>query len=221
MRPIRKPVQILLYQDVLCAWCYLAEARLQPLRDEFRELASWKIRPFPLRLDEAPPSPREIRQWSEQIRRARQEPEGGRLRDDLWTQGDPPRSSLVALAALEAARLQGPHARAVLARTMQRAALEQGVNVSRSDVVFELASHVGLNMNRFAAAFKSSHTQRLILEEHRVVSQHGLRRVPTLVIANRWMICGLRKTQEYRDLLLSCLSKAGVSGVGTPEFMVH
>ena len=34
--------------------------------------------------------------------------------------------------------------------------LEQGVNVTRTDVIFELANRVGLKMNAFAAAFGSA-----------------------------------------------------------------
>ncbi len=75
---------------------------------------------------------------------------------------------------------------------MQRAALEQGVNVARTDVVFELASRVGLSMNDFSAAFHSEETRRLILDEHRLAASRGVRGVPTLVIGGRWMICGLR-----------------------------
>jgi predicted DsbA family dithiol-disulfide isomerase len=104
---------------------------------------------------------------------------------------------------------------------MQRAALEQGVNVSRTDVVFELASRVGLAMNDFSAAFHSEETRRLILDEHRLAASRGVRGVPTLVIGGRWMICGLRDLSEYREHILACLGKLAAPRAGSSERLVH
>ncbi len=216
----RTPLQVIVYQDVLCAWCYLAERRLSLLRDELKDLVRWKERPFPMRVHDSVPTQKERARRMLDVRRARLEPEGERLSADLWTQSDVPRSSVPALVALEAAKLQGPSARAMLLQAMRRAALEQGINVSRSDVVFELAAHVGLNMNRFVAAYQSPETKRLVLEEHRIAAERGVRGVPTLVIGQRWMLTGLRELSEYREHLLKCLEKSGLGG-GAPDQLVH
>ncbi|WP_224368026.1 DsbA family oxidoreductase [Hyalangium versicolor] len=224
MRPLLpKPLQITVYQDVLCSWCYLADLRLEVLRKEFGDTVRWRVRPYPLRVQDTLPTERELRGLSEEVQRAREEPEAVArlLTPDLWLGGDPPRSSLPGLAALEAARLQGPQARAYLARAMQRAALEQGVNVSRTDVVFELASRVGLAMNDFSLAFHSEETRRLILDEHRLAAGRGVRGVPTLVIAGRWMICGLRDLAEYREHILTCMGKLAAPRSGSSERIVH
>ena len=217
----RKPLTVLLYQDILCGWSYLADARLAPLREELRDVVRFRARPFPPRPQEAQPTQRELDSLAKEIRRASREPEGARLSTALWTDGDPPRSSVPALAALEAARLLEPGARAHLARAMQRAALEQGVNVSRSDVVLELASRLGFDMNRFSAAFFSAETRRLILEEHRLASSRGVRGVPTLVLGGRWMLSGLRSVAEYREHILSCLLQVGLPAPGARERLVH
>jgi predicted DsbA family dithiol-disulfide isomerase len=205
-RPSR-PLQVLVYQDVLCAWCFIADQRLHAVQRELGDQVRFRVRPFPLRVHEALPSTKELAGWVKDVTEARKEPEGAALSDGLWTAGDPPRSSVPALAALEAAQLQGGGARHALARALQRAALEQGVNVTRTDVVFEVASQVGLEMNRFSAAFQSPETRRLILEEHRIARERGVRGVPTVVIGGRWMICGLREVAEYRDHILGCLHK--------------
>jgi predicted DsbA family dithiol-disulfide isomerase len=219
-----KPLQITVYQDVLCAWCYLADLRLETLRREFGDTVRWRVRPYPLRIQDTLPTERELRGLSEEVARAQGEPDSAArlLSTDLWLGGDPPRSSLPGLAALEAARLQGPQARTFLARAMQRAALEQGVNVSRTDVVFELASRVGLAMNNFAAAYHSEETRRLILDEHRLAAGRGVRGVPTLIIAGRWMVCGLRDVSEYREHILTCMGKlAAPRSGGSSERLVH
>jgi predicted DsbA family dithiol-disulfide isomerase len=207
MNRAQKPLQVLIYQDVLCAWCFIAESRLEPLRREFGDAVRWEVRPYPLRIQEALPTRKEIDDWVKEIERARKEPEGAKLSDELWTAGDPPLSSVTALAALEAAKLQGDGMRLSLARSLQRAALEQGVNVARPDVVFEMASAIGLNMNRFTAAYESEETRKLIIEEHHVAADRGVKGVPTLVIGGKWMVSGLREAHEYREHIVGCLEK--------------
>jgi predicted DsbA family dithiol-disulfide isomerase len=218
-----KPIEVAVYQDVLCAWSYLADVRLEGLRAELGELVRWRYRPFPLRVSDTLPTERERRVWLAELERARKEPEplARLLSGELWQAGDLPRSSVPALTALEAARLQGAQARSALARAMQRTALEQGVNVTRTDVVFELASRVGLEMNRFEAAWESPQTRRLVLEEHRLANGRGVRGVPTLVIAGRWMVSGLREVSEYRELIMSCFGKLGRTPTGSSEHQTH
>ena len=202
-----KPLEIVVYQDVLCAWCYVADRRLEMVRRELGQIVRWTSRPYALRLKEATPSPQEIEEWVQQVERAQREPEGRELSKDLWVSADPPRSSVPALVALEAARLQGADAVAQLARCMQRAALQHGLNIARPDVTLELASSVGLDMNRFVAAWRSPQTRQLVVEEHRLASTRGVKGVPTLVIGGRWMLSGLRPTREYRRHILDCLGK--------------
>lgn len=223
MKPPPKPLQITVYQDVLCTWCYLADLRLETLKQEFGDLIRWRVRPYPLRVHDKRPTEKELRGLTEEVRRAQQEPEpvARLLTTELWQGSDAPRTSIPALAALEAARLQGPAARGYLARAMQRAALEQGVNVTRTDVIFELASRVGLDMSPFSAAYLSEGTRKLILDEHQLATSRGVRGVPTLVIAGRWMVCGLRDVSEYREHILTCLGKLHAPRSGSSERMVH
>jgi predicted DsbA family dithiol-disulfide isomerase len=223
MKPLPKPLQITVYQDVLCAWCYLADLRLESLKQEFGDILRWRVRPYPLRLRDKRPTEKELRGLTEEVRRAQQEPEpvAKLLTTELWQGGDAPRTSVPALAALEAARLQGPSARAYLARAMQHAALEQGVNVTRTDVIFELASRVGLNMGPFSAAYQSENTRKLILDEHQLAVSRGVRGVPTIVIGGRWMVCGLRDVAEYREHILTCIGKLNAPRPGSSERMVH
>lgn len=212
MNRVLKPLQILVYQDVLCAWCYIASLRLETVRHEFGDAVVWKTRPYPLRLNEALPTAKDLKDWCAEIELARREPEGHALSSELWTTGDPPRSSLSALAALEAARLQGPEREHALARALQKAALEQGVNVTRPDVVFELAARQGLNMNRFIAAYEAPATRRLIREEHTLAASRGVKGVPALVINGQWMLSGLKDVAEYREHLLRCMEKVERGG---------
>jgi predicted DsbA family dithiol-disulfide isomerase len=222
IRPSSKPLQIVLYQDVLCGWCYVADRRLELLRQEFGELVRWRTRPFPLRLKDAVPTEKELRALCRELDRAQAEPEGAPISSALWRSADPPRSSLPALVALEAARLQGREARDALWASLQRAALELSVNVSRSDVLLELAHASGLEMGRFVPAFQSDQVRRLVMNEHRLASGRGVRGVPALVIGERWMISGVREVHEYRRHILDCLSRQAFGDADpSGERLVH
>ncbi len=221
MNQRRRFVEICVYEDLLCAWCYIASSRLAILRREFGDAVRWKRRPYPLRIAERVASAKELARWIRDVDVARSEPEGARLSPDLWTSGDPPASNIAPLLAVEAAGLQGAAARSVYMDAMRRAALEQGINIARADVALELASAVGLNMNQFSAAYHSPQTRRFILEEHRGAVARGIDGVPTLVIERRWMISGLRDPSEYRRHIRSCMTKLGLSTDGSPERMLH
>ena len=53
------PVEVTLYHDVLCSWCYLADARLESLRDEYGNALKWSLRPYPLRPESQLPGKKE------------------------------------------------------------------------------------------------------------------------------------------------------------------
>src|SRR5258708_20474331 len=138
------PVTITVYQDVLCAWGYLAELRLEPLEAEIGTKVRWKFGPFPLRARSMLMTGREKQEWIDEINRARLENDGGQLKSDLWLQSDCPTSSLRPLLAVEAAGLEGERSRRKMARALQPAAFEQGINVARIAVVLERSSAFGL-----------------------------------------------------------------------------
>ena len=201
------PLPVTVYQDVLCAWSYLAGLRLDALAPEFGATVHWTLRPFPLRARSNSLTAAERTRWIQEIDQARLETDGRALKVDLWTQDDCPTSSLRPLIAVEAAGLQGERSRSHMARALQRAALEQGVNVSRLDILLELASAVSLDVDRFSMALHSARLRRLLLAERDLARERGVTGVPTLVVAGRWMICGLRETGEYRRYLQMCIKR--------------
>lgn len=218
-RPPEALIDITVYQDVLCPWCYVLESRLETLRTELGPWARWRSRPFPLWLKDAALNEKDVRNALEEVERARREPEGRILSPELWRVADPPRSSIPALVALEAAKLQGKQKD--LAQALQAAALTQGVDVTRPDAALELAARAGLEMNRFSAVFQSEELKKLVLDEHRLAKERGVKGVPTLVVNGRWMISGLRDVTEYRGLLLDCLKKVSERKSGGNEQLLH
>src|SRR5207253_1952670 len=96
-------VELTLYHDVLCSWCYVADRRLDYLRDEYGSAVRWSIRGYPLRTEERLPDRRQRALLARHFRRVAKEAEGQGVVADLWTGADPPASSMPPLVALEAA----------------------------------------------------------------------------------------------------------------------
>lgn len=214
-------LDIVVYQDVLCARCHIALNRIEMLRIEFGDIVRWSFRPFPLRIEERPPTEEEIRRYLSDIRLAKRAFKGAPIVGDLWTGRDRPRSTVPAMVAIEAARLQGNRSMQMFSRALRRAAFEQGLNVTRTDILFEIASRLGLEMNRFEAVCKAPETRQLILDEQRFAAGRGVEVVPTLVLGNRWMISGLQSLREYRQRIVRCLKQSPAGASRVPSRVLH
>ncbi len=194
-------VELVLYHDVLCSWCYLADARLANLRDEYGPLLALRLRPYPLRPDAQLPDKKERAVRARHFRRLAREPEGRGVKADLWTGDDPPASSLEPLLAVEAALPQGPALQRALLEAMRRKAFVEGINVARRDVQLELAAQVGLDVSAFARRLVDPRTEQEVnvsVEEAEALEIKG---VPAMVIGGEWLMQGCRELPEYRRVI--------------------
>lgn len=195
-------IELVLHHDVLCPWSALADARLRLLVDEFDGALRLERSPFATRADDRMPSVREAAAQMRAIRKVAREPEGKDFKVDLWRTGDPPRSSLPPLVALEAAKIiGGDPAQERLLGAMRRAAFRDGVNIAREDVLIELAERCGLETARFTTALSSQGTRRLVTSQHERAEFRGVISVPSVVIGGEWIVSGARSIDEYRDAI--------------------
>jgi predicted DsbA family dithiol-disulfide isomerase len=206
-RPAEAPLDLVLYHDVLCSWCYVADARFEYLRDEYGPQVRFRLRPYPLRPDTQIPDKRQRAVLARHFRRVAKEPEGLLVKPDLWTGRDPPASSIPALAALEAALMQGPSLQRDLLVAMRRAAFHDGINVARRDVQVELAAQVGLDVSRFLDQLDNPRLEQEVLEAVEEAESLGIRGVPALVIGGEWLMQGCRDLAEYRHVIDKYLSE--------------
>jgi predicted DsbA family dithiol-disulfide isomerase len=196
-----EPVRLQLFHDALCAWCAVAVERVFALERDFGDLLSVTLRPFPLRPDEQLVGRPEAAKVSRHLKRAAREPEGQGMVADLWQGDDRPLSSMPPLIALEAALVQGRDAQRAFLRKLHENALKRGINVARRDVLFELASTVGLDVPRFALAFDSSATARAVELSHREALGRGVRAIPAIAVGEDWLLTGARPLCEYREVV--------------------
>jgi predicted DsbA family dithiol-disulfide isomerase len=194
-------VELVLYHDVLCSWCYVADARLEYLRDAYGPMLRWSVRPYPLRPENQLPDKKQRSVLARHFRRLAREQEGKGVKADLWTGEDPPASSVPPLTALEAALPQGEELQREFLKAMRRAAFLQGINVARRDVQLELASQVGLDLDRFIEQLDDPRLEQDVNDAVDEAEALGIRGVPALVIGGEWLMQGCRELVEYRQVI--------------------
>ena len=214
------PISLTLHGDVLDPWCWIAERRVviaaEELHGRFMSLAHVAL---PRRWDAQAPTASERRTRASELRRAAKEPDAPPFSTELWSANAPgPSSSAPALVAIAAARLQGRTAETALREALREAALVRGLDVSRSDVIVEIASRAGLDLSRFVPAFEAPGTERALLATIADAAECGITAGPSLVIGADWMVTGARSLRDYRLVLKRYLA----TRVGTPvEHTVH
>jgi predicted DsbA family dithiol-disulfide isomerase len=194
-------LELVLYHDVLCSWCYVADARLEYLRDEYGAMVRWRLRPYPLRPENQLPDKKQRSVLARHFRRLGRAQEGKGVKPDLWTGQDPPASSAPPLVALEAALPQGADLQNELLKAMRRAAFLQGINVARRDVQLELASQVGLDLASFVEQLDDPRVEQDVNDAVDEAEALGIKGVPALVIGGEWLMQGCRDLAEYRQVI--------------------
>lgn len=210
-------ISLVLYEDPLSPWCLIAEQRIQAAAAELGIAFQLQHAPFPLRAEPRALTKSERRALARAARRAAREPEAKGLTADLWLSPDPPLTSVPALTALAAARLQGAARENALRKALRDAALVQGVNVTRRDVLLELAERVGLDVQRFAGAL-STQVEKRVRAAFEDALAKGIDGAPALVIGDEWLVAGPRSTEEYLVILRRY---AATRGGLAPERTLH
>jgi predicted DsbA family dithiol-disulfide isomerase len=81
------------------------------------------------------------------------------------------------------------------------AALVRALDVSRPDVIMEVAARAGVDLARFVPAFEAPATERALLAEIGEAEEQGIEASPSLVIGDDWMVTGARPLRDYRVIL--------------------
>ncbi len=195
-------IEIILHHDVLCGWSWLADKRLRALSDELGGLLRIDYRAYPLRMEEMVPTDKEREAEIKALRKVGREKDGKGITAELWRSADPPRTSLPPLVAMEAARIVGGiGGRDRMLAAMRQAALVRGLNVSRDDILIELAERCGLDVGRFGTALRNSGTKRLVTDPWEEACRHGIEATPAVLVGGEWLLTGTRTVEDYRETI--------------------
>ena len=155
--------------------------RLHHILPEYEDRVSLRVRPFPLEVMANEAAPRRILEqewWLAAI----QEPlaEFKTFEGDDW-----PATTLPAFAAAWCAAQQSQAAFLKFDLRIRRAFFAEARNIGRREVLLELASEVGLDVDRMTAELDSGRPREVVLAEARLgQDQYRVRGTPTIMLAD-------------------------------------
>ncbi len=206
------PVQINVWSDYVCPFCYLAAPALAQLEAEGDGAVTIAWRAFELRPEPVPTL----------------DPQGDYLRD-IWAQSVypmaeergmklklppvQPRSRLAHEAAAHAAAQPG---RFELPHAIFRAFFEDGTDIGRLDELVKLAAGIGLDPAEMEVALASGRYRSQVLADEELAQNFGLSGVPAIVIRVTdapWeeasLVSGAQPYEVFRDAVAQVRARAG------------
>jgi predicted DsbA family dithiol-disulfide isomerase len=191
-------VELIVYSDYLCPWCYLAEHRLGLLQRELGDRLALEWRSFLLR--PRPEPGRELEKfmrYTQSWLRPAAEPDAPRFR--VWESSEgPPSHSVPAHLAAKAAAALGPEAFAALHARLLRAYFEQSRDISSAETLRAIWSEAGLPEDGFAACFDERLVEQTLAEHNEAVSL-GITGVPAVRVAGTdAFVLGAQSLATYR-----------------------
>jgi predicted DsbA family dithiol-disulfide isomerase len=204
-------VELMVFSDFLCPWCYVGFLRLGDIAREEGDAVDWQWRSYLLR-PEPEPRPRDAfveytRSWE---RPGSVEP---RARFTTWAADDPPPShSFPAALAAKVAATLGPGAAEAYRAALFPAYFTDNRTISDRTVLLELAAEAGLDRAAFDQAWRD-HEDELLKEvwtDHATAVQSGIQGVPAVVVNRRWLLSGAVAADEYRTVIAQAREAADV-----------
>jgi predicted DsbA family dithiol-disulfide isomerase len=191
-------VDLIVWSDYLCPWCYNAAVRLRRLEDEFGDRVGLEWRTFLLR-----PHPDrkrtldQFRAYTQSWTRPAAEDDAGTFRVWSTEEGPPSHSVPPHLVAKAAATLGQDAFRAMHARLL-RAYFTENHDITNADVLLALWRDVGLPDDAFGRAGEDA-TLRAVVAQHNEAVERDITGVPAvLMVGNDVPVLGAMPYETYR-----------------------
>lgn len=200
------PVQVEVWSDIQCIWCYIAAPRLQKAIDRFDGGVEVTYRSFLL----TPDAPLRIDREAEQRRHQTSNPqfdrimaqlteltaaEGLQYRPDL-TQ---PTNSRSAMELLHHADTFGQ--RPAMTQRLFQAYFVEGRHLGSVDELSALAADIDLNPDETAIALAEHRYRSVVDADIATARRSGATGAPFYIVNNQWGIAGAQSTDTYLELL--------------------
>jgi predicted DsbA family dithiol-disulfide isomerase len=193
-----QPLQLIVYSDYLCPWCYLGTVRLQRIGAEFGERVQFEWRSFLLRPH---PDPRrtleKFRAYTQSWQRLAAEPDAPPFR--IW-QGDagPPSHSIPPHLAAKAAATLGPDAFRRMHDRLMAAYFAENRDITDTDTLRALWYEVGLPGDTFGRIEDPALLQETLAQYNEAL-ERGIDGVPAVHATGReGAVVGAQAVETFR-----------------------
>lgn len=169
--------------DPMCSWCWAFQAVYVETQLQLNNKVQHKRLLGGLAVDSMQAMPTDMQGYLQQTWRTIQgRVPGVQFNFDFWTVCQPRRSTWPACRAVIAARQQGERYDKLMTAAIQTAYYIQARNPSDDEVLIQLATESGLDVNQFAHDLHDSKTQQQLDEELNLCQQLNVDSFPALVL---------------------------------------
>jgi putative protein-disulfide isomerase len=186
-------VKITFYTDPLCCWSWAFEQHWQKLLHDFDGciqyqyvlcgmIPDWKTYEDPMNAVSNPLQMGPVWMHASEVTRVK-------MKYSIWHE-DPPTSSYPSCIAVKTAGLQSQAAEAQMLLHMRKALMEDGMNISKPDVLMRIAEKMGaetgidFNYERFKQDWRNGKGQEPFRNDLQKARFHQIGRYPTLTMQN-------------------------------------
>jgi predicted DsbA family dithiol-disulfide isomerase len=82
----------------------------------------------------------------------------------------------------------------------------EGEDITKDEVLIEIAKEIGLNVELFAKDIKSKRTKYAVIEDEEDAKAKGIRGVPALLVNDYWLIRGVKDEDFLRKVIEDLLT---------------
>jgi predicted DsbA family dithiol-disulfide isomerase len=203
-------VQVEIWSDVVCPWCYVGAVRFQRAVEETGVSVEVLYRSFELDptvpADGPPLTEYLTRKFGDLSRvraaNARLTSAGAELGIDFRWEGMHRRNTFDAHRLLVwSRRAAGPAAQGRLKEALLKAHFTDGRDVSDHATLADLAASVGLDRELAAEALAAGAEAQTVRDEEAAAHENGIAAVPTFVVEGRWVLQGALDTAQWARAL--------------------
>ena len=209
---VAERVELIVWSDYLCPWCYVGAVRLRRLEEELGPPLAIEWRSFLLRPHVDPTRTLEkFRAYTASWTRPGAEPDAPAFR--VWsTDEGPPSHSVPPHLVAKAAAALGPDAFRAVHERLFRAYFEENRDITNADVLGALWRDAGLPDEAFARAADRD-VLRQVVDEHNDAVRREVSGVPAaLMVGNDVPVMGAMPYETYRRWVVRALE----GGTGCP-----
>ena len=184
--------------DPMCSWCWA----FKPTWDKVKEALLGKVQIDyllgGLAPDSSQPMPIETREYIKgNWKRIQEMIPDTRFNYDFWTSSEPKRSTYHACRAVICAKQQHLDFVNLMGYGIQKSYYLEAQNPSNDDVLINIAENLGLDIEKFKMALKSSQVNEILLDEINLTRSMDMNSMPSLVLQINGTLKGI--DIEYLD----------------------
>ena len=195
---MEEPIDLVIWSDFLCPWCYVGTVRLQDVKEYFGDQVNITWKSFLLKPETKTPDREKFIQYTQGWKRmADLEPKAS---FSPWASVNaPPTGSLPAQVAYKIITSESPEYSKAMHMRLLEAYFSENLDISDWTVLSRLVCSVGFDESTFLSLVEARRLEvsETVIGEHNEAISQGVTSVPTVIIDKVLPVPGAQETETY------------------------